>query len=237
MLRDLRGLFGSREELFTETILTALWEMEDRSWPEWKNGKPISAKQLASLLKRFEKPDGAGPISPEQIRIGEESKKGYKAEWFTDAWARYLPPPEAKQAKQWLNHAENGQVTIRNTKTDVSDNEQAGNPHGRANVSDVSDRKGGLGPEGGSRTTTTTDEPAVAELIPAVVGRAESSPGSSRNALSAQVKEAHPRVRPAIRNAAINEAVSGGWIEDRGQNGHHAYYRTTKPIDRRGHDA
>jgi putative DNA primase/helicase len=58
--------------------------MEDRPWPEWRNGKPITAPQLARVLRPF-------GIVPLNFRRGNEVVKGYLADRFTEAWARYLP--------------------------------------------------------------------------------------------------------------------------------------------------
>jgi len=40
---------------------------------------------IARLLKPF-------GISPETIRVGEDTAKGYRLSAFEDAFARYLPP-------------------------------------------------------------------------------------------------------------------------------------------------
>ena len=89
LLADLRELF-SREPsgvLFTREILAALHKDETRPWPEWKNGKPITDRQLAAQLKEFR-------IMPKTVRRGSKTEKGYKLEWFEDALARYLPAPQ-----------------------------------------------------------------------------------------------------------------------------------------------
>jgi len=89
LLGDLRDLFyqggAPQEVLFTAEILEALNEDETRPWSEWKNGKPMTALQLAAQLKSFE-------ISPRTVRREDKIGKGYKHEHFGDAFARYLPP-------------------------------------------------------------------------------------------------------------------------------------------------
>ncbi len=63
-----------------------LHDMEDRRWPEYgRAGKPISAAQIARLLKPF-------TISPGTVRMGAETAKGYKLSTFKEAFLRYLPP-------------------------------------------------------------------------------------------------------------------------------------------------
>src|SRR5262245_48466060 len=47
-------------------------------------GMPMSEKSLALKLASFD-------IAPKQERRGKHIERGYRAEWFADAWARYLP--------------------------------------------------------------------------------------------------------------------------------------------------
>jgi hypothetical protein len=67
-------------------IVGELVRMEGRPWPEYYQGKPLSAQQMARLLKRYE-------IKPTTMRIGEDTAKGYKRHQFEDAWKRYLRSP------------------------------------------------------------------------------------------------------------------------------------------------
>jgi putative DNA primase/helicase len=83
-LAAIRAIFGGSERMFSEDIARELHGIEGGPWAEWgKSGKPISQNALARLLR---------PITPEQIRIGYESKKGYERAKFQDAFDRYLPP-------------------------------------------------------------------------------------------------------------------------------------------------
>jgi hypothetical protein len=96
ILRDLRSLFemSSEEVLFTtDEILPALtgdkekseWavEFEDRQWREFKDGKALSAYQLAGLLREF-------AIEPGTHRRRDQRGKGYRRAAFEDVWKRYL---------------------------------------------------------------------------------------------------------------------------------------------------
>jgi putative DNA primase/helicase len=87
LLTDLRELFAGEGSgvLFTREILKALHADETRPWPEFRSGKPITERQLAALLKPHK-------IKPKTVRRGIETEKGYRLEWFADAFARYLPP-------------------------------------------------------------------------------------------------------------------------------------------------
>jgi hypothetical protein len=86
LLTDLRQLFAAAPSgiLFSAEILKALHDRDDRPWPEYRRGKPITAPQLAALLRPLQ-------ISSGTVRRGEVNNKGYKIAQFTDAWARYLP--------------------------------------------------------------------------------------------------------------------------------------------------
>lgn len=104
LLQDLRDLFerhGSR--LSSAGIVKDLEGMEDRPWPEWKAGRPITARQLARLLKPF-------GIIPCTRRDGPGTFKGYTEDQFRDAWARYLSPLRSVTPSQPSNGAENGEA-------------------------------------------------------------------------------------------------------------------------------
>jgi putative DNA primase/helicase len=103
LLADLRELFAGEasDVLFSEEITAALGKMENRPWPEWKAGKPISKVQIARLLSQFKTPLGI-PIRPETVRREAVRAKGYTRDKFTDAFKRYLAPawpPTAPEAE------------------------------------------------------------------------------------------------------------------------------------------
>ena len=85
LLGDLRALFAQRktEHLASAEIVSALAGMEDRPWPEWQRGQPITARQLARLLEPF-------GIRPGTRRDRTETFKGYTRAAFDDAFGRYL---------------------------------------------------------------------------------------------------------------------------------------------------
>ena len=59
--------------------------MENRPWPDFGRGKPITASGVARLLKPF-------GVRPKSIRTGTGTQKGYEMADFEDAFARYLLP-------------------------------------------------------------------------------------------------------------------------------------------------
>lgn len=86
LLDDMATLFSRHgPKLTTARLLDDLHHMEDRPWPEWRSGKPITARQVVRLLKGY-------GIRPKQVRVGETAGvSGYRREDFEDAFARYLP--------------------------------------------------------------------------------------------------------------------------------------------------
>lgn len=87
LLKDIQ--FAFKEKVFQDAVPTAkilefLNDLEHQPWCEWKNGKPMSARSLSTLLNPF-------GIKPKQIRFGKKSLKGYEFANFADAFRRYLP--------------------------------------------------------------------------------------------------------------------------------------------------
>jgi putative DNA primase/helicase len=88
VLEDMLGIFSDKnvEVLKSEEATEALSKMEHRPWPEWKNQKPITTRQLAKLLDHFE-------IAPKQHCLPDGSnRRGYHINQFDDA-QRYLSGP------------------------------------------------------------------------------------------------------------------------------------------------
>ena len=83
---DIRGVFAEKrvDRLKSEVLTTALNAMTDRPWPTFDRGRWMTPAGIARLLKPF-------GISPETIRFGEDTAKGYRLSAFEDAFARYLP--------------------------------------------------------------------------------------------------------------------------------------------------
>jgi putative DNA primase/helicase len=94
--KDIRLIFeqlegDDRDRLTSHRLVDKLVEMEDRPWPEFKRGKPISNTQVARLLKPF-------GIRPKVVRIGNATPRGYTLAAFMDAFSRYLPPVSRNNA-------------------------------------------------------------------------------------------------------------------------------------------
>ena len=88
LLADIRMIFRghSTSRVSSEDLCRSLTDLEDRPWPEWRHGRPMSKTQLAAALRPFR-------IYPTTIREGIITAKGYHREAFADAWNRYLDIP------------------------------------------------------------------------------------------------------------------------------------------------
>jgi Protein of unknown function (DUF3631) len=88
LLADLRGIFADEPSgvLFTAKVLDRLHGREDRPWPEYRDGRPITARQMAALLRPL------GITTNQTVRRGDTTSKGYRAADLADAWSQYLPP-------------------------------------------------------------------------------------------------------------------------------------------------
>lgn len=88
LLGDIRAVFGEREVLATESILSSLQMLDESNWSDIK-GKPLNDRGLASRLRQYE-------IKPRVVRLGTGTARGYLRSDFVDAWRRYLPQPPSE---------------------------------------------------------------------------------------------------------------------------------------------
>jgi putative DNA primase/helicase len=89
LLADIAAIFTAEgtDRLASAKLAESLTAIEGRPWAEWgKHRKPISPNQLANQLRRFD-------VSPDTIRIGDETPRGYLLTDFQEAFDRYLPRP------------------------------------------------------------------------------------------------------------------------------------------------
>jgi hypothetical protein len=98
LLQDLRLVFWENlkaaaetrpKGLPTETVLSALYELEDAPWKTVNKGEPFTTVELAKRVFDY-------GVEPEQLRPypGDNytQKRGYPLGSFALAWRRYLPP-------------------------------------------------------------------------------------------------------------------------------------------------
>jgi hypothetical protein len=87
LLADLRDLFEQRKQirLSSSEIVEHLGAREERPWSEWMQGKPMTTRQLAALLKPY-------GIEPRSVRLSDnKTAKGRHLIDMEDAFKRYLP--------------------------------------------------------------------------------------------------------------------------------------------------
>lgn len=91
LLADVRDLFEhyGRDRLPTAVIIEALVQREDRPWPEYKDGRPISAAGLSKLFSRF----GVKPKPMRMEAVGDKGARGYVLADLEAHFHRYLPTP------------------------------------------------------------------------------------------------------------------------------------------------
>jgi putative DNA primase/helicase len=89
LLRDIAEVFEKRASLRigSTELCTALCELEESPWSEWRGGRPISTRGIAKLLKPF-------GVKPAQDRHGS----CYRPTDFADAFNRYLSDTLQKTA-------------------------------------------------------------------------------------------------------------------------------------------
>ena len=87
ILEDLINMFEEQnvDKLDSHYIVEELGKMEDRPWTEWKNGKPITPRQLTKLLKPYD-------IESKVLKINSESKRGYTYSIIEPVFKRYCTP-------------------------------------------------------------------------------------------------------------------------------------------------
>jgi hypothetical protein len=72
------------EKIHSIDLVTKLCAQTQWPWVTCNKGKPLDQLLLAKIL-------GGYGIKPDNIRIGDESKRGYWSDDFRDAFARYVP--------------------------------------------------------------------------------------------------------------------------------------------------
>ncbi len=138
LLRDIRDLFTHRgtDRLASQEIVEELSRMEERPWPEWRNGKPMTKRALAKQLEPF-------GIRPKGIRIADRTPRGYLRDEMLDAFTRYLTPKSATP-QQVANGEESSEAFERNITDDVALSEESESPRGLRHVADVAVNRTGV---------------------------------------------------------------------------------------------
>jgi putative DNA primase/helicase len=85
LLRDIKEAFGTDAEIRSADLVAALTADPERPWADWRHGRPLTQKQLATLLKPF------CIISTNVTPPGRAQGKGYRRDDFEGAWEVYCP--------------------------------------------------------------------------------------------------------------------------------------------------
>jgi hypothetical protein len=112
--------------------------MEDRPWANYNHGKGITTSQIARMIKAF------GIPTNRTLRKAKETYKGYRAEWFKDAFERYLyinsPEEQSQQSQDSKNAALDG-ISYQSQSDNVTDTRKGANNGKDAGVTDVTDNE------------------------------------------------------------------------------------------------
>jgi Protein of unknown function (DUF3631)/Toprim domain len=142
LLGDIRRAFAESkvDRLSSEDLAAYLATLDDRPWPEWKGGAPITKVQLSRMLARYK-------VFSETIRLKDTTAKGYYLTAFADAFARYLLPENPDPKRHAVTTSEpsalpvdSGSVTI--GQCDVVENAKKPSSDGHCNG--VTDRNPSL---------------------------------------------------------------------------------------------
>jgi putative DNA primase/helicase len=139
LLEDIREIFDKNglDRISSEDLCRALAEREDRPWPEWKHGKPITKVQLAKLLAPVN-------IKPGTIRLPEGTAKGYYFNAFADVFSRYLssdPHFDPSHRHNTWKSSGNGRIQPVTTEIAVTDR-NIEKPKDSAGCDGVTDQNG-----------------------------------------------------------------------------------------------
>jgi Protein of unknown function (DUF3631) len=111
LLQDFRKLFADKQgrNLSSTEVVRALNGMEDRPWPDYHHGKPITGRGVAKLLAPF-------GIKPTQIALTDSRRpNGYIESRFREAFERYIPRKQGHTSSACAGQksGRNGQAHLR----------------------------------------------------------------------------------------------------------------------------
>lgn len=86
LLTDIKQAFAAHGEhrITTADLLKRLNALDEAPWPHFSHGRPMTARDLAQMLRRY----GVHSLS---IRKGDSVARGFQLEQFQQAFARYAP--------------------------------------------------------------------------------------------------------------------------------------------------
>jgi hypothetical protein len=72
------------DRISSDELVEELNKQEGQPWADTSDARPLTQASLAAMLRPFE-------VFPKTLRIEGSPLRGYKLEWFADAFERYLP--------------------------------------------------------------------------------------------------------------------------------------------------
>jgi hypothetical protein len=75
------------DRISSDELVEELNKQEGQPWADASDGRSLTRASLAAMLRPFE-------VFPKTLRIEGSPLRGYKLEWFADAFERYLPARE-----------------------------------------------------------------------------------------------------------------------------------------------
>jgi len=159
LLRAIKAAFEARgtDRVTSAGLITDLTADETAPWATYNKGKPISQRQVATLLKPY-------GIRPKSIRLdSDETPKGYMLGWFTDAFDR-LCTPSSVPTLDFIRHTATDlfskDFSQFSSATDISlvadKNDEKFNDINTCGS--VADEKGGVGEKGHIRTARSRSD-------------------------------------------------------------------------------
>jgi putative DNA primase/helicase len=160
LLRDIKEAFGTDAEIRSADLVAALTADPERPWADWRHGRPLTQKQLATLLKPF------CIISTNVTPPGRVQGKGYRRADFEEAWEVYCPvkTPSPDHSGEFSRPSiqrpvESTQVdgfrSVQKASADGSKNGKLSYSH--AGLDAWTDKNGGNGAKGCSDQETAPD--------------------------------------------------------------------------------
>ena len=166
LLRDIQGVYEDtgRDRLASAELCNALVLLDERPWGTWKHGKPMTAAQLARLLKPF-------CVASKTIRFeGQGTAKGYFLDDLQEVFKRYIssltPENPLLSRNSVTTSAQSGDAPLFQNVTAASCyvSENGLNPAPRAECDGVTARKPETQGGGGTDAPTLYNE-GIEELI------------------------------------------------------------------------
>lgn len=164
-LAAIRDLFGrDADHLTTAAILEALNGADELPFGDWRDGKGLTARGLAKLLRQYG--IGSQDVGPEA-----ERRKGYRRPQFADAWRRYCPPAPAEtdsdpriRADASNHGGSSPDASAQDAPADGSENQSA-QPETPVNIGNCADARI-EGAQDGGRTVAHLTEHELLAVFP-----------------------------------------------------------------------